>query len=315
MVTFEECVERAGSRLTRTRLDTLQVNLGKLCNQACLHCHVEAGPRRTEVMTQAVADRVGAWFAATDIAALDLTGGAPELAPPFRGLVTSARQAGREVIVRHNFTVQQAPGQADLPEFFRAHGVHVVGSLPCYLEENVDAQRGRGAYAGSIAGLRRLNEVGFGVPGTGLRLDLVYNPLGPALPPPQADLRAAYAEHLADQWGIVFNDLLTLTNMPIKRFREQLAREGTAERYHRLLVDSFNPATLPNVMCRSLISVDWQGYVYDCDFNQMLDLPCPAGRRRLWDVAPTDLLREIGTGPHCFACTAGAGSSCGGALV
>ena len=315
MVTFHAQVTQVLPRFARERLETLQVNVGKLCNQACVHCHVEAGPQRTEIMAQPTADRIVEWYASTDIPVLDITGGAPELTPCFRSLVVRARGLGRQVIVRHNFTVQQVEGQQDLPEFFAGHGVRVIGSLPCYLEENVDQQRGAGAYAGSIAGLRRLNEVGYGQPGSGLRLDLVYNPLGPSLPPDQAALRADYAAHLQQEHGIVFNDLLTITNQPIKRFRHQLERDGQFGTYQALLQANFNPATVPALMCRSTVSVDWLGYVYDCDFNQMLEMRLGNGSApRLWEVEPAALLAEIRTGPHCFACTAGAGSSCGGAL-
>lgn len=311
----ERCVEVSGD-LSRERVDTLQVNLGKLCNQACRHCHVEAGPRRTEIMSGETAERIMDWLAATDIPALDLTGGAPELAPCFRGMVERAVALGRQVIVRHNFTVQQETGQDDLPDFFARHGARVIGSLPCYLEQNVDQQRGSGAYAGSLAGLRALNTVGYGRPDSGLALDLVYNPLGPSLPPDQVTLREAYAVHLRETYGIVFNQLLTITNVAINRFRGQLERDGRLADYERLLRDRFNPATVPHVMCRNMISVDWLGYVYDCDFNQMLGLRLGNGSsRKLWSLRAAELLGEILTGPHCFACTAGCGSSCGGALA
>jgi len=314
--TFRDRVEAVLPQFGRERVDTLQVNVGKLCNQACVHCHVEAGPQRTEIMSQATADRILDWFAATDIATLDITGGAPELTPCFRSLVRRGHELERCLIVRHNLTVQQVDGQADLPEFFAAHGVRVIASLPCYLEENVDQQRGTGAYAGSLAGLKRLNKVGYGQPGSGLVLDLVYNPLGPSLPPNQESLREAYADHLGREHGLVFNDLLTITNQPIRRFRHQLERDGQLESYQQLLEASFNPATVPALMCRSQLSVDWLGYVYDCDFNQMLDMRLGNGSApKLWSLPLDQMFGEIRTGPHCFACTAGAGSSCGGAIA
>ncbi len=316
MATFRDRVLAVLPQFGRDRLDTLQVNVGKLCNQACVHCHVEAGPQRTEIMAQETADRILDWFGTTKLGTLDITGGAPELAPCFRTLVCRGRGLGRTVIVRHNLTVQQVDGQADLPEFFAAQRVHLLASLPCYLEDEVDRQRGRGVYVGSLAGLRRLNEVGYGQPGSGLVLDLVYNPLGPTLPPAQATLRAEYADHLSREHGLVFNGLLTITNQPIKRFRHQLERDGQLASYQELLESSFNPATVAALMCRSQISVDWLGQIYDCDFNQMLDLRLGHGRAtKLWELRPDQLLGEIRTGPHCFACTAGAGSSCCGALT
>lgn len=313
---FAARVAEGAQPLRRDQLDSLQINVGKLCNQACLHCHVDAGPKRTEIMPADVAERILDWLASTDIPTVDITGGAPELTPCFRRLVSRSVELGRAVIVRHNFTVQQVPGQHDLPEFFRDHRVRLIGSLPCYLEENVDRQRGSGVFAASIAGLRRLNAVGYGHPDTGLRLDLVYNPLGPSLPPSQESLRAAYAAHLAEHHGVVFNDLLTITNVPIARFRHQLDRHGQLIAYERLLRDSFNPATVPNLMCRHQLSVGWTGLVYDCDFNQMLDWSIGNGHaRKLWEQPVDAWLGAIRTGGHCYACTAGAGSSCGGALA
>lgn len=316
-MTFAERVTEVDGALHREQVATLQVNVGKLCNQACVHCHVEAGPQRTEIMSNEVAERILDWFAETTIETLDITGGAPEMAPCFRRLVAQATPLGRHVIVRHNLTIQHESGYQDLPEFFRQHQVRLIASMPCYLEENVDQQRGKGVHAKSIAALRRLNEVGYGQPETGLQLDLVYNPLGPSLPPCQELLRQAYAEHLDNDYGIVFNELLTLTNVPINRFRHQLDRDGGLADYHRLLEQSFNAATVPGLMCRHLVSVDWLGYVYDCDFNQMLALRLGNGQaKRLWELTLDDLAgRAILTGDHCYACTAGAGSSCGGALA
>ncbi len=304
--------------LVRGPTTTLQVNVGKRCNQACHHCHVEAGPRRTEVMGAAVAARVVELLAATpSIEVVDLTGGAPELCPHFRWLVGEARRLGRRVIDRCNLTILLEPGMEDLADFLAANRVEVVASLPCYGPEKVDRQRGHGVFAKSIAALRRLNALGYGAE---RRLDLVYNPVGASLPPPQQVLEARYREELRGRFGIEFHRLLTLTNMPINRFAAALAREGRQAAYMSLLVNHFNPATVPTLMCRSLLSVGFDGRLYDCDFNQMLGLPLGAGRgaapRTVWDVSSLDGLagRPIATGTHCFGCTAGAGSSCGGAL-
>ncbi|MBI2299197.1 MAG: arsenosugar biosynthesis radical SAM protein ArsS [Armatimonadetes bacterium] len=315
-MTFAEQVAPVVGPLRRAGVDALQINVGRLCNQACVHCHVDAGPKRTEVMSPDVAERILDWLAGTAVPTVDITGGAPEMAPCFRRLVARARALGRDVIVRHNLTIQQVAGYEDLPAFFAGQAVRVVASLPCYLKDNVDRQRGRGAHAASVAGLRRLNALGYGRPGSGLRLDLVYNPLGPSLPTPQEALRAAYAQHLRDEYGVVFNELLTITNVAINRFRLQLIREGALERYEKLLEEHFNPAVVARLMCRSLVSVDWLGYVYDCDFNQMLGMRLGNGTaRRLWELRLDDLAgSKILTGRHCYACTAGAGSSCGGSL-
>ncbi len=306
--------------LTRGLVTTLQVNVGKLCNQACHHCHVDAGPTRTEIMRPATAARVLALLAASPaIAAVDLTGGAPELNPSFRDLVREARRLGRRVLVRCNLTVLSVPGMEDLPEFYRAHEVELICSLPCYTAENVDRQRGRGVFDQSIAALRALNRLGYGGAGSELRLDLVYNPVGAFLPPPQADLETRYKTELAALFGIEFHRLLTITNMPIERFAATLRREGRLASYLGLLVNHFNPATVEGLMCRSLVSVGWDGALYDCDFNQMLTLPL-AGRdtaATIWTLASCDDLigLPIATASHCFGCTAGAGSSCGGQLA
>jgi len=305
-------------RLVRERVTTLQVNVGKLCNQACHHCHVDAGPRRTEVMPERVAARVMELVRANpDVEVVDLTGGAPELNPSFRRLVLEARRAGRRVIDRCNLTVLFEPGQEDLVEFLGGAGVEIVASLPCYTAENVDQQRGHGVFDQSIAALRRLNAVGYGLAGSERRLDLIYNPLGASLPPAQATLEARYREELRCRFGVEFHHLLTLTNMPIKRFADLLARTGQAAAYMGLLVNHFNPGTVAGLMCRSLVSVGWDGQLYDCDFNQMLELPLGAGMRTIWDVESLGRLagEPIATAAHCFGCTAGAGSSCGGALV
>jgi radical SAM/Cys-rich protein len=302
--------------LRRRPPTTLQVNVGKRCNQACHHCHVDAGPTRTEVMGDAVADRVVALLERNpSIVLLDVTGGAPELAPCFRRLVATARRLGRRAIDRCNLTVLLEPGQEDLAAFLAAEEVEIVASLPCYGPENVDAQRGQGVFEKSIRALRILNTLGYG---SRLRLDLVYNPVGAHLPPEQAGLEADYRANLGDRFGIVFHRLLTITNMPISRFATQLARTGEGERYMALLVNHFNPDTVPDLMCRDLLSVGYDGRLYDCDFNQMLELPLGAPRATtVWDVDDLATLADapIATGAHCVGCTAGAGSSCGGALT
>jgi radical SAM/Cys-rich protein len=304
--------------LRRNRVTTLQVNVGLRCDLACHHCHVEAGPKRTEAMSRRTAERILALLAASpSVELLDLTGGAPELNESFRLLVEGARGLGRRVLDRCNLTVLFEPGQEDTPEFLAAHEVEVVASLPCYGAENVDAQRGRGVFERSIEALRRLNALGYGDEGSPLALDLVYNPLGPTLPPPQKELEARYREELLARFGIRFRRLLTLTNMPIRRFAHGLERDGRLEAYQALLVAHFNPETLPVLMCRDLVSVDWQGRLYDCDFNQMLALPLGGGASTIWGLDSLGALdgAPIETGRHCFGCTAGAGSSCGGALV
>ncbi|MCB9681165.1 MAG: arsenosugar biosynthesis radical SAM protein ArsS [Alphaproteobacteria bacterium] len=315
---FDTRLRADGQQLTRTAVTTVQVNVGRVCNQTCRHCHVDASPFRTEAMTRATADAVLAFLARSGADTLDITGGAPELNPSFRHLVTQARAAGVHVIDRCNLTILSEPGQDDLPAFLADHGVHVVSSLPCYTADNVDTQRGRGVFARSIAGLQRLNALGYGAPGSALRLDLVYNPGGPFLPPAQDALRADYARILATEHGVVFHDLLTLTNMPIARFRADLVHQGRLEQYEALLADAHNPDAVPHVMCTTLVSVGWDGRVYDCDFNQMLDLPVCGDDGvplRIDTLQVSDLLRPVVTGDHCFGCTAGAGSSCGGALA
>jgi len=305
--------------LRRLAPTTLQVNVGKRCNQACHHCHVDAGPKRTEVMNDVVAHRVVTLLERSPgIELLDVTGGAPELAPCFRWLVSEARRLERRVIDRCNLTVLFEPGQEDLPQFLAEERVEIVASLPCYGPENVDAQRGQGVFEKSIRALQTLNALGFGRSDAPVRLDLVYNPVGAHLPPPQARLEADYRTHLGERFGIRFNRLLTITNMPISRFAVQLARGGETERYMALLVNHFNPDTVSGLMCRSLVSVGYDGSLYDCDFNQMLELPLGAPRARtVWDVDDLGELAgaPIATRAHCFGCTAGAGSSCGGTLA
>ncbi|MDX1345545.1 MAG: arsenosugar biosynthesis radical SAM protein ArsS [Sedimenticolaceae bacterium] len=304
--------------IRRGQLTTLQVNLGYRCNQSCLHCHVNAGPNRKEMMSADTIETVIEFLRAGNIETLDLTGGAPELNPHFRDLVRRARALGVHVMDRCNLTILGEQGQEELAGFLAGNRVEVIASLPCYLEENVDGQRGRGVYQGSIDGLRKLNALGYGKPGSGLALNLVYNPTGPYLPPPQASLEADYKRELASRFGIVFNQLFTLTNLPIQRFGSMLISKGQFDDYMQLLREAYSPGNLDAVMCRSLLSVDWQGYVYDCDFNQMLDLPLAIkGKRRpkLADLIGRDLDgNPVMIADHCYGCTAGQGSSCGGAL-
>ena len=303
--------------LARDTLTTLQVNLGYRCNQSCVHCHVNAGPNRTEEMS---ADTIDAVIAFIDrnagVTTLDLTGGAPELNPHFRRLVRAARERGLTVIDRCNLTILFEPDQAGLAEFLAEQQVEVVASLPCYLEENVDRQRGKGVFDASIRALQWLNRLGYGAPGGELTLTLVFNPQGPSLPPPQAGLEAAYRDHLATHFGIRFSRLFALANMPIQRFGSMLLSKGEFNRYVGLLRDAHRDENLAGVMCRSLVSVDWQGDLYDCDFNQQLGIGIdPAARRNIREVAAAELAgRPIRVAGHCWGCTAGQGSSCGGAL-
>lgn len=319
---FAAALARHGlGRLRRGRLTTLQVNVGKHCNMACHHCHVDAGPTRTEVMPRRVAEHVVKLVRATPgIEVVDLTGGAPELNPNFCRLVEESRRLGRRVIDRCNLTVLFEPGQEALPEFLAAHDVEIVASLPCYQPENVAQQRGPGAFEKSIEALRLLNRLGYGRGDPRRALHLVYNPVGDFLPPPQARLEARYKDELRRHFGVEFDRLYTLTNMPIKRFAHWLERAGRHAAYLGLLVNHFNPSTVPELMCRSLVSVGWDGSLYDCDFNQMLEIPLGAGDgggpRTVFDLASLEGLdqRPVATAAHCFGCTAGAGSSCSGAL-
>jgi radical SAM/Cys-rich protein len=314
---FDATLARHGIRaLSRNSPTTIQVNVGKLCNQACHHCHVDAGPRRTERMTRATAERVLEMLAASPrVETLDITGGAPELNPNFAMLVERARALGRKVIVRCNLTVTLEPGMEWLVEFYRRSAVELVCSLPCYTAENTDRQRGAGVFEKSIAALKQLNAAGFG--GGELSLDLVYNPIGASLPPAQAELEEQYRDELGRNFGIVFDRLLTITNMPIARFASQLSATGSHSAYMSLLVNHFNPATVDALMCRDLVSIGWNGRLYDCDFNQMLEIPIGADVSTVWDVEDVSELAgaRIATGSHCFGCTAGAGSSCGGAIA
>ncbi|WP_310387355.1 arsenosugar biosynthesis radical SAM (seleno)protein ArsS [Roseateles sp.] len=307
-------------RLRRMQLETLQVNLGYKCNQSCLHCHVNAGPNRTEMMDGATVELVLAVLRARQLKTLDLTGGAPELNEHFRHLVRSARAAGVRVIDRCNLTILSEPGQEDLGAFLAAEGVEVTASLPCYSPANVDRQRGDGVFERSIAGLRQLNQLGYGDPARGLLLNLVYNPQGPSLPPPQGPLEADYKRELLTHFGIRFDHLFALTNMPVQRFGSTLVSKGSFGSYMKLLRDNYQADNLATVMCRSLLSVDWQGHLYDCDFNQMLGLSAELGEGQSARPHLRDLLQHDPSGArirvadHCYGCTAGQGSSCGGAL-
>jgi len=304
--------------LRRRRLTTLQINVGYRCNQSCVHCHVGASPHRTEEMSGEVADALLIFIERERIATLDITGGAPELNPHFRRMVVKARDMGVKVMDRCNLTVLEVPEQADLAGFLAAQQVVVIASMPCYLQDNVERQRGKGVFADSIRGLQRLNALGYGREDSGLELNLVYNPQGPSLPPSQEALEADYRRVLGEEYGIVFNHLYTLTNMPIQRFGSMLISKGEFGRYLDLLRGAHVDANLGDVMCRDLVSVDWRGYLYDCDFNQMLDMPLTrkgGGRIHLSDVHVRELDdRPIRVAGHCFGCTAGQGSSCGGAL-
>ena len=305
--------------LRSAAVSVLQINVGKLCNQTCRHCHVDAGPDRREVMDQETMQACLDLVERAKIPTVDITGGAPELNPHFRWLVTESRRLGAQVIDRCNLTVLLTPGQANLCQFLAEHRVEVVASLPCYLAENTDAQRGDGVHDRSIEALRLLNSVGYGLPGTGLTLTLVFNPIGPKLPPPQAALEETYRRELASRYGIRFTRLFTITNMPISRFLDDLVECGDYHRYMNTLIDAFNPASVPGVMCRTMLSVGWDGRLYDCDFNQMLELPLSAGLpANIREVGSNlDFLdrRRITTHQHCYGCTAGTGSSCQGAIV
>lgn len=305
--------------IRRGRLETLQVNIGYRCNQSCVHCHVNAGPNRTEEMSSDVIDAVLTFLSRRRVPTLDITGGAPELNPHFRRLVAAARALGVRVMDRCNLTVLEVVGQEDLAQFLAGEQVEIVASLPCYLEDNVDRQRGKGVFEASIRGLRRLNALGYGRADTGLVLNLVYNPQGSSLPPPQPSLEEDYRRVLGERYAVVFNRLYALANMPIQRFGAILLANGEFDRYLDLLRRAHLDANLEHVMCRNLISVDWRGYIYDCDFNQMLDLPLKHGRHErvhLSDLLDADIEgRPIRVAGHCYGCTAGQGSSCGGALA
>ena len=304
--------------IRRHRPETLQVNLGYRCNQSCVHCHVNAGPNRTEEMSRETIADVLAVLAVAGIKTLDVTGGAPELNPHFRNLVVRARDLGVHVVDRCNLTIIEEPGHEDLAEFLAGHAVEVVASLPCYSSENVDRQRGKGVFEASIRGMRRLNALGYGRPGSGLVVNLVYNPQGPSLPPAQAELELDYKRELKANFGVEFNQLYTLANMPIQRFGSMLISKGQFNDYMAALKGAHRDDNLESVMCRTVVSVDWQGYLYDCDFNQMLELPLVLGAKRRAHVSEL-IGRDLTGNPievrdHCYGCTAGQGSSCGGAL-
>lgn len=327
---FAETVRKqteGNNPMTRRAPTTLQVNIGLTCNQACRHCHVESSPSRSETMSSLVASRLlDLARAQKSLCVADITGGAPELHDEFRNLVTGFSELGLSVIDRCNLTILHDPSQQDLIPFLARHHVRIVASLPCYSSENVEQQRGSGVFSESITALRLLNAAGYGLPDTGLELDLVFNPVGPTLPPPQSSLKESYKEELASAFGIRFNDLLTITNMPIKRFADDLLQSGRLKEYMDLLVNNFNPNTVDGLMCRDMIHVSWNGSLHDCDFNYALDMPVPSpqlpgvrGSRpfSIFDIDSFDEMngRAIATGKHCYGCTAGSGSSCGGSLT
>jgi len=316
---FAEKIRQNGDSFRKRKVAVLQINMGKYCNQACLHCHVEAGPARKEMMTLETVESVLRFLEKSDINKVDITGGAPELNPHFDSLVERCVQLGRHVMDRCNLTVIFEPGKGYLPNFFQKHRVELICSLPCYTEENVDQQRGKGTFDQSIRALQLLNRLGYGITDTGLELQLVYNPVGAYLPPPQDRLERDYRKILKEEYGIVFNHLYCLTNMPITRFETFLKLRNEYHQYVELIESAFNPATLDKVMCRDLLSVGWEGSIYDCDFNQMLELPMRNQQGKplmIWDLGANGLEdQSIIVGNHCYACTAGAGSSCGGSLI
>ena len=317
---FDEMTRIDGLPITRRTPAILQINVGKLCNLTCVHCHVNAGPKRKEIMERETVDRIVGWLEQTDIPTVDLTGGTPEMIPDFRYMVkrVKALNPRRHIIDRCNVTILREPGFEWVGPFLAGHEIEIIASMPCYSPENVNAQRGEGVFDRSIEALRQLNELGYGKGNPKLPLNLVYNPNGATLPPDQGELEADYKRELREHFGITFDSLYALANLPIARFASYLKRSGQLESYLQLLVDAFNPATVGNLMCRDTVSVSWEGDVYDCDFNQMLDMAWKRNGRRLkiWDVEPESMEgRPIATGSHCYGCTAGAGSSCGGSLV
>jgi radical SAM/Cys-rich protein len=317
---FHEFLAKHSRTLRREKPSELQINLGKLCNLACHHCHVDAGPKRTEIMTWDVMEKILAWAENTHIKRVDLTGGAPELCPDFRKFCDRLIALGIEITSRCNITVLFESGQEDLAAWYAQRKIRLVCSLPCYTQDNVDAQRGKGVFDKSIAGLQLLNSLGYAkadAQGEGMSLDLVYNPVGAFLPPEQMGLEQDYRQMLMGNFGIEFSSLLAITNIPINRFAHALKRDGEMEDYQHLLVSNFNEDTIDGLMCRHLINLDWLGQVYDCDFNQMLDIPIGGDKPQyLWDLEIDQLEgRSIATNRHCFGCTAGSGSSCGGTLT
>lgn len=318
ILSFEKKIQEYNLNLTRATVDILQINIGKLCNQACHHCHVEAGPGRTEIMTEETVDRIIELMSlSSDLKSIDITGGAPEMNPHFKKLVIAARSMNLEVIDRCNLTVFYEKGFEDLPQFLKDQKVHIIASMPCYTKENVDKQRGRGVFDKSIEALKLLNSMGFGIEGSGLLLDLVYNPGGAFLPGSQEKLQADYKRELKHLFNLEFNQLYSITNMPIKRFLDDLERHGKYDEYMNLLLNNFNPHAAESVMCKSLISIGWDGHIYDCDFNQMLEIPINYKMTTLWDIKKLNDFKNknIALANHCYGCTAGAGSSCGGALT
>ena len=315
---FKSTLDKNDLELKRSTTKILQVNIGKLCNLACHHCHVESGPKRTENMNEITALRlIDLIKNSTQITTVDLTGGAPELNPYFRSVVEASRLAGKEVIVRCNITILYEKNQEDTAHFFKDQNVKVVASLPCYSKENVEKQRGRGVFDKSIEGLKLLNNLGYGKFGTNLVLDLVYNPVGAFLPPDQNKLEVDYKRELKELFNIEFSNLYTITNMPIKRFLDDLKRQNKLEDYYSLLINNFNPHAVENLMCKSLVSISYDGKIYDCDFNQMLEMPIINQCNDLWKIESFDDLfinDQINTAKHCYACTAGAGSSCSGSI-
>ena len=309
-------LENGFRQLKRIQIRDVQVNLGKLCNQACNHCHVDAGPNRTEIMDWATMEKIIEWCDVHDVETVDITGGAPELNPNFRRFAESCIKNGSKVISRCNLTVLLEPGQESLAQWYADHKISLICSLPCYSKENLEAQRGKGVFDTSIRALQLLNEIGYGTDPE-LSLDLVFNPNGAMLPPAQSELESTYKTRLAEDFGIYFNSLFTITNLPINRFSHYLKRTGTYDDYLNLLIDNFNPATVDGLMCRHIVSVDWLGRIFDCDFNQMLDIHAGWKKPRyLWDLDVSDIENEkIAVDSHCFGCTAGAGSSCTGTLT
>lgn len=315
-VTFKEKLKENNIQLKRHGVKTLQINVGNKCNQACLHCHVEASPSGTNCMTKETADRIVALLKnSNQVNTVDITGGAPELNPNFRYLVSEINKLGKNIIDRCNLTVLFEEGQEGTPQFLKDNDVQIVASLPCYLEDNVDGQRGKGVFDKSIKALKLLNEIGYGKEGTGLILNLVYNPTGENLPPSQGQLEEAYKKHLKQEFSIEFNNLFTITNMPIKRFADLLKKKGKDKEYMQLLIDSFNPCIAQDAMCTELISIGWDGQIYDCDFNQVLEIPINGKQQTIWDVESFGSVDSgIAVDDHCFGCTAGSGSSCKGSL-
>ncbi|MDQ3322391.1 MAG: arsenosugar biosynthesis radical SAM protein ArsS [Acidobacteriota bacterium] len=316
-VGFDAKLSSHNLNLRASTVEILQVNVGKLCNQACKHCHVDASPTRTEIMTRRTVEACLDVLREHKIPTLDITGGAPEMIPDFRFFVAEARKTGAKIIVRHNLTVMFEENQTDLPEFFAANQVEVISSLPYFLQQQTDAQRGAGVFDKSVGAIKRLNRVGYAVENTNLILNLVYNPTGAFLPPEQSAIEADFRRELKNRYDLYFNNLFTITNMPVARYLDYLRRSGNEEKYMRKLLDAFNPATVESLMCRNLISVDWRGRLFDCDFNQMLEMPVALSLpQTIFDFTPEKFARRlIMTGAHCFGCTAGLGSSCGGAVA